>query len=226
VADPSPCAAQRVGEFLASLASHSPAPGGGAAAALAGATGAALVSMVGRFTLGRKKYAAHHDCAAVAVEQADALRLAFLADADADARAFERVTEVSKMPRGMEATQTPSREDLMEVASLEAAMVPAGVADRAAEVMALVRLLAGNSNPNVSSDLVVAATLAHATLEAAAVNVDVNLDHIHNQRTVDELRGRLSDAHSRLAVDYQHINKVLSRDQHGAFSTGIEPSHQ
>ena len=65
---------QTISNFLDALASNAPAPGGGAAAALLGATGAAFVSMVCNLTLGKPKYAAVEDDMEALLARSEALR--------------------------------------------------------------------------------------------------------------------------------------------------------
>lgn len=88
--------------FTEEIASASPAPGGGSAAALAGAVGAALTAMVSGLTLGRKKYEAVQELALRAQAQADALRKRLLAAMEQDTQAFLQSARHYAMPK-----QTP-----------------------------------------------------------------------------------------------------------------------
>lgn len=92
-------AQQTIQQFLQELSSASPTPGGGSVAALSGAMAAALVSMVGRLTLGKKKYAAVQAEMAELVAQADALRQTLTDLLQADVEAFGRVSAAYKMPK-------------------------------------------------------------------------------------------------------------------------------
>ena len=89
-----------VRDFCEVLASELPAPGGGSAAALEGALGCALIGMVAKLTIGRKKYAAHEQFMKGCAERAEELRLMFLGLVERDAEAFNRVSSVFAMPNG------------------------------------------------------------------------------------------------------------------------------
>ena len=103
--------------FTEEIASASPAPGGGSAAALAGAVGAALTAMVSGLTLGRKKYEAVQELALRAQAQADALRKRLLAAMEQDTQAFLQVSAAYAMPK-----QTPEEKQARSSAISPAVM--------------------------------------------------------------------------------------------------------
>src|SRR5579859_4772958 len=90
---------QSIAAFVEALGSSAPAPGGGAASALAGALAAALAEMVARFTVGREKYRDVEARAAVILSQSEAARVSLLALAADDERAFKEVSSAYKLPR-------------------------------------------------------------------------------------------------------------------------------
>ncbi|GAA3846124.1 cyclodeaminase/cyclohydrolase family protein [Saccharothrix violaceirubra] len=157
-----------MGEWLADLASGASTPGGGAAAALNAAVGAALVSMVCNLTIGRPKYAAHEETMTGALHEAERLRLTAVELADADAVAFDAVIAAYRLPK--ETRGTAVRDALAAAAD-----VPLRTAALAASVVALAESVLAGANPNVLSDVAVAASSARAALESAAVNVEINL---------------------------------------------------
>ncbi|MDR7556595.1 MAG: cyclodeaminase/cyclohydrolase family protein [Armatimonadota bacterium] len=161
-------------QFLERLASSAPEPGGGAAAALAGALAAALVGMVANLTVGKEKFAAVEDEMRRVRDEAAALRARLLAAIDRDAEAFRRVMDAYRMPRETDAQRTARRE-ATRVALREAARVPAEVVALCAQVAALSQTAAARGNPQVLSDAAAAAVLAEAAAAAAALNVRVNL---------------------------------------------------
>ena len=89
---------QPIGSWLDELGSGSPTPGGGAAAGVAAATGAALIAMVGHLTIGKEGFKDLDDRMRAMVETADAERRAFLSLADEDAEAFELVMASFRLP--------------------------------------------------------------------------------------------------------------------------------
>jgi methenyltetrahydrofolate cyclohydrolase len=179
-----------VAEWLAELASSAPTPGGGGAAAVTAATAAALVEMVCNLTIGKPAWAGHEPELTQIRDSAHDLRLAALAHADADAAAFGSVLAAYRLAKQTEEEQA-RRDGAIQTATLRAATVPLEIAATAAEAAQLASRLPGRSNPNVLSDVAVAATCAAAAIEAAAVNVEINLASLHDYATKVAMTGLL-----------------------------------
>jgi formiminotetrahydrofolate cyclodeaminase len=171
---------------MGELASAAPAPGGGAAAAVNAAVGAALVSMVCRLTIGKPRYAEHEPVMTAALRQAEELRAEALRLAAADAEAFAAVSRAYRLPKDSDA-----RSDAIQAALVGAAAVPLRTAAVAAEVIALAERTLAGANVTVISDLAVAAASARAAWEAAAVNVEVNLAAMHDAGRRAEITAEL-----------------------------------
>jgi formiminotetrahydrofolate cyclodeaminase len=169
-----PITHEQVGAWLDALASASPAPGGGAAAALGASIGASLICMVCNLTLGKPKYAAFEQSMTAALARAEAIRRAALSLADEDARAFDAVIAAYRLPRASDAEQA-ARSEAIAQASLDAAAVPLRTAELAAEVIELAAALVDGANANAISDVAVAAQMARAALDASLINVEINL---------------------------------------------------
>lgn len=181
----------RITEWLERLGSAAPTPGGGAAAALAAASAAALVEMVVNLTLGKASYERHADHVRPIGERAAELRTRALELAGADEAAFGDVMAAYRMPRDSEAAKA-ARTAAIQSATEAAAGPPLAVAALAATVIELAAALPGRSNPNVVSDVGVAASLAVSALESAAINVEVNLASLADGATRDRLRQELA----------------------------------
>jgi formiminotetrahydrofolate cyclodeaminase len=179
--------AKRLTTFLKALASSDSTPGGGTAAAVVAAEGAALVAMVGRLTDGKEGYEGAWDSMRRLVESADDARDAFLSLADRDTAAFDAVMAAFKLPRKTE-RQKVTRSEKIQRAYLEAAEVPAEVARRAVELMrgAVEAIKSGNSN--AASDGAAAANLLFAATQAALANVSINAESIRDQEVAGKLR--------------------------------------
>lgn len=172
---------QKIGSWLDELASAAPAPGGGAGAAMLAAIGAALIAMVCNLTIGKPRYAEHDELMRAALAAAEELRGRAVALAAADAAAFRAVSEAYQQ-RDQVAIQA---------ALIGAADVPMRTAAVAVAVIDLAgRVLAG-ANVNVISDIAVAASAARAALEAAAVNVEVNVAAMRDEGRRAALRTEL-----------------------------------
>ncbi len=166
-------AAPGADRFLDELAAGTPTPGGGSAAAYAGAMAAGLVAMVGRLTLGKKKYAAVQDRVEVIVATADELRSRLEAAVTQDARAFEAVLAANRLPSDSEQSKQ-ARRAAIERATVTAGEVPLAVVRDCADVLDLTLEIASVGNVNAISDAGVAGDLAQAGLSGAALNVRVN----------------------------------------------------
>ncbi len=189
--------AQTCGDFLASLASKAPAPGGGSAAALSGALGAALAAMVCQLTVNNPKFAAQQETAAAVLQEADELRstLAWLMQQDTDA--FLELMASYKLPKETEAEKAVRAERIREAAKA-ASMAPLATMRACLRVLELAETAAQTGNPHAVSDAAVAALLARAGLQSAFYNVKINLgitqDAEFNETTLAEASGLLERA--------------------------------
>jgi glutamate formiminotransferase/formiminotetrahydrofolate cyclodeaminase len=156
--------------WLEQLAGPAPVPGGGSAAALAGAVAGALVAMVARLTVGRKAYAAAESRAREILAEAEALRAQLRRLVDEDATAYAKVSEAYKIPKA-----TPGRPRAIDAALVGAAETPLAMARGAMRLIALARDIGEIGNPNARSDARVAEGLARAALAGAVENVRVNV---------------------------------------------------
>ena len=153
--------------WLDDLASGAPVPGGGSAAALAGA----LVAMVARLTIGRKAYASAQIRAAEILEEADALRGILRDLVDEDAAAYARVSDAYRLPK-----DAPGRRRALDEALLSAARTPLAVARAAARAALLAAEIERIGNTNARTDARVARALAATALIGALENVRVNIE--------------------------------------------------
>ncbi len=180
---------QTVDQFISALASGEPTPGGGAAAAIAGSLGGALVAMVASLSAGRPKYADHQ--ALLEEAKAAGLRLAdrLLDLADEDAAAFDGFGVAMKLPRETD-EERAARTRALQAAARAATEAPFRTVEACLEVAAMAEAMAGRSNKNASSDLEVAGLMAVAAARAAAANVFVNLPAIGDEASTGDLLSR------------------------------------
>jgi glutamate formiminotransferase/formiminotetrahydrofolate cyclodeaminase len=197
-----------IDEFLEGVAGERPTPGGGSSAAVAGALGAALVAMVGRLTVGRAKYEAVAARMEELIAQVDAARQGFLALADRDAEAFDRVMAAMKMPKET-AEQRASRSEAMGSASAEAADVPLRVARLAIEVLALAIEAIEIGNPNAASDGAAGAQVLAASARSAIYNVEINLGSLKDPAVVKGLRSDVDELTARAADLLSRADRVF-----------------
>ena len=181
-----------VKEFLDRLKSHQPTPGGGSAAALAGAVAASLAAMVVELTVRSEKHAASHAALGPIGRRATELLGILTSLVDRDAEAYDAVVAANRLPKG-----TPEEKEARSAARRQALRLatdtPLRTAEAAAETLdCAAEALEAGINPNAASDLGVAALLAHAALRAAAMNVEINLPGLKDLSYAGEVHGRLN----------------------------------
>ena len=173
--------------FLEELASQAPTPGGGTAAALTGAMGASLAEMVTALTLSREKYAAAHEALRPLSSAASASREELLRLAREDSEAYDEVLAARRLPKGTD-EEKRAREKRLAEANLRATDVPLRTARAAASLLEALPELAEKGNPNATSDAGAAAVLLEAAVQAALLNVAINLPGIPEGGTAEEIR--------------------------------------
>lgn len=171
---------QSIGSWLDELGSGSPTPGGGAAAGVAAATGAALIAMVGHLTIGKEGFEDLDARMREMVETADAEHGAFLGLADEDAEAFESVMASFRLPKETDEEKS-SRTLKIQEAYEGAAAVPLQLATRSVQLMELAEDATAMGNPHAASDGYSAGTLLHTAALSAIANVRINASALKDQ---------------------------------------------
>lgn len=179
-------------EFLEALASGEPTPGGGSASAYGAAMAASLVAMVGRVTVGKKKYAEVEAEIWPLIEEAAELQTLMKKAVEKDAEAFDAYMKTRRLPRDTE-QQKEDRIKAIQAASINAAEVPLHVVRSAVQILRLAVRAAEIGNVNAISDAGTAAAFAQAALKGAGLNVRINLLGLEKEfdpaRMLNELRG-------------------------------------
>jgi formiminotetrahydrofolate cyclodeaminase len=159
--------------FLDQLASSAATPGGGSAAAIIGAMGAALVSMVCNLTIGKKKYAEVEGEMQDVLAKTEALRTRLTGMIQDDVKAFDAVMGAYGMPKETDADKA-ARDQAIQAALKLATDVPLACARAAREVIDLAAIASDKGNLNVISDAGVGVLAGYAALRSAALNVLTN----------------------------------------------------
>lgn len=176
-----------VTEYLATVASDAPAPGGGSAAALCGAQGCALAAMVAKLTLGKKKYPDDQELCIRVAKEAEELAKLLEAQIDRDTEAYNLIADAYRLPKEDEA-QLAARKAAIAAATLAATNVPLETLRFAHEGLSCVSSLVGHSNANCASDLGVAALNLTACARGAWMNVLINLPGVAQGDRPEECR--------------------------------------
>ena len=208
-----------VQQYLDQLASGDPTPGGGSAAGLTGALGAALLCMSARFTVGREKYAAFEEAASRVLMEADELRGKLQRLMEEDAVAYSGYRAASSMPKESD-EQKKARKAALQDATKISAQVPMEIARYSCRLLELAGVLAGNCNPYLVSDVVVATHNALAAFRSAVINIRMNLGLLDEQEFVQNMEAELQPmiaraaalAREALATAYQVMNLPIEGD--------------
>ena len=173
-----------VRDFQSALASSSPTPGGGTAAAIALGQASALTIMVCDLTLGKEKWQDGWGAAesALSTSVSTMSRAGLLADEDSDA--FDGVMDSFKLPKVSD-EQKSARRQAIRKATLIATEKPFETAQLALKILTVLPELAASGNANAVSDVGVAGLLASAACKGALFNVDINLDSLPEEMAVD-----------------------------------------
>lgn len=202
---------QSIQEFLDRLASKSPTPGGGSAAALMGAQSAALLGMVCNLTIGKPQYSEVEEDMRVLLEKSELLRARLTGLIDADIRAFQEVMSAYRLPKQTSDEQT-RRSEAIQQALQKATDVPLQCARICAELIQLSRPAAQQGGKNVVSDAGVAVMAAHAALQSAALNVHINIGGIEDKQFAIAKSAELEEILQGSAAETEEIYRlVMSR---------------
>jgi formiminotetrahydrofolate cyclodeaminase len=186
-----------IATFLDDLASERPTPGGGGAAAVTGAIGAALVSMVANLTIGKKNYEAVSTDLEAVNAKAEALRAELTDAIEEDVVAFNSVMGAYGLPRASD-EEKAARTAAIQSALKDATLAPLRAVKACFEVMKLSAVVAEKGNLNVISDAGVAVLAANAGLRSAALNVFINAKSIKDrdfaEKQIGEVEALLAQA--------------------------------
>ncbi len=177
---------RNIKDFLDDLASNSPTPGGGSAAALCGAIAASLVSMVCNLTVGKKKYADFEDELKYILSQSEELRKLITSHIEQDADAFNDVMGAYRMPKNNE-EEKMLRNEALQHALQKATFVPLRVMQDCSKVLNYAKRSAEIGSKNAVSDSGVAALMSKSAILSAKLNVDINLASIEDQSFISRI---------------------------------------
>lgn len=201
-----------IAAFLDDLASERPTPGGGGAAAVSGAIGAALVSMVANLTIGKKNYEAASEELEAVNAKATALRVELTGAIEEDVAAFNSVMGAYGLPRATD-EEKARRTAAIQAALKDATQAPLRAVKACFEVIRLSVTVAEKGNLNVISDAGVAVLCANAGLRSAALNVFINAKAIKDrdfaEKQIAEVNALLAQAAETTESVYQTVRTKI-----------------
>lgn len=201
-----------VSDYLKDLASDSPAPGGGSAAALCGAQGAGLAAMVASFTIGRKKYADFEANALVVRDAELELTEKLKVQIDRDTEAFNLVAAAFKMPKATD-EERAARSAAIQAGTLVSTEVPFETMGLALEALRTAEKLLAGFNDGAASDLGVAAWNLRTCVRGAWLNVCINIGSLKDREAAEAFRIRgleiMEEAENIAARISAHTEKLI-----------------
>jgi len=201
---------QPIRHFLDKLASKSPEPGGGSVAALTGALGAGLVSMVCSLTLGKEKYKDVQPQVEALIKESEKLRIEMQDLIQKDTEVYGGLSEVYKMPKNTDAEKA-ARTAQMQVALKKACQVPFEIGLKSLEVAQLAQRAAEIGNVAAVSDAGVAVLLAQACAQSAALNVKINVNSIKDDAYNKETWSKMEAVLKQVAALEKNVMETTYR---------------
>ncbi len=201
---------RKIKNFLDLLASKAATPGGGSVAALTGAMGAGLLSMVGNLTTGKEKYKDVEDRIKELLRRSENLRIEFEGLMESDVAVFNELMAIMKLPRATE-EEKEKRDQKMQIALVEAAKVPLAVAQKSKELIDCCKEIAGIGSKNAISDVGVGVLLAEAAFHSAIINVKINLNLIKDEKIKEELNEEINNLTESVKGEKDQVLEVVLR---------------
>jgi glutamate formiminotransferase/formiminotetrahydrofolate cyclodeaminase len=195
-------------DFLDLLASAEPVPGGGSAGAHTAAASAALVAMVARLTVGRKKYAEVDSLMQQAIVLAEDLRAKLTQAVHDDAAAFTSYMNALKLPKDTP-EQINARTTAIQRGVIESIAVPLSVLEMCTQLLELTVQAASLGNVNAISDAGTAGCLAFAALQSASMNVQINLQNLTDADLSVQYQQKLEKCHGQAQQLQQELKKIM-----------------
>jgi len=187
-----PLVNMKVNDFVDEVSRGTPAPGGGSIAALAGAIGSALASMVVNLSVGKGEYDSSYGKLCELAENAQSIKDELIRAVDADTEAFNEVIAGIRMAKDTP-EQIELRSKTIRAGYKAAAEVPLRTAQLCRQVLDLCQAAADIGNQAVMSDAGVGALMAYAGVQGAIYNVRINLPHTKDEAFISKMKETLGD---------------------------------
>jgi methenyltetrahydrofolate cyclohydrolase len=195
--------------FLDALSNTEPTPGGGTAAAIAGAMGVSLLMMVAG--LPRSRAGTDQERAALSEARASlaSVRDRFTNLADADTEAFNQVMAAYRLPKGTDQEKS-SRKEAIQRTLKGATTAPLDTLRAAGDAMRLARVVAQHGSRSAVSDVGVGIALVDAAAKGAAANVQINLEGLQDEAFKSSTSADADGVQKLLVKDAAAANTALA----------------
>lgn len=186
----------RIIDFVKDVASSSPAPGGGAVAALSGALGVALTSMTYNLTLGKKCYMDLTEETKMKLndnlKECEVLYMNILDYIEKDKDAFQSLIDCYKLPNESNEEKI-NRKDAIEKATIEAMNIPLELCRLSMKFIDNIDFASKYGNKNLISDVAISGIMLGACIDSSIVNVEINLSSLESKGIVDKVKAELKN---------------------------------
>ncbi len=201
----------KVTDFVDEVSRESPAPGGGSIAALAGALGASLASMVSNLTVNKRGSEAVDDILTEAAEKCQNIKNALVKAVDDDTNAFNAFMEARRLPRKTEA-ERKVRHKAMQYGLKQAVYVPLQTAHLSLRAVETAEIVAKHGNPNSITDVGVGAHIAYTGLKGGIYNVLINLKDIEDELFNNDMRKQCDKLDKDARKIVNRISKLVDKN--------------
>ena len=198
-------------QYLEELASKAPVPGGGGTAALCGALGCALGTMVGSLTVGKKAYAENEPEILRLMERTEEARRALTLLIDRDPEVFEPLSRAYKMPSATEEEKREKDETLQRCIE-DAMQVPMDIFDCCGKIMDCFAVYAEKGSSLAVSDAACGAALCRAAMESAALNIYVNTRFLKDAQRAERINASYSERLEAAKAEADRVILKVSRE--------------
>jgi glutamate formiminotransferase / formiminotetrahydrofolate cyclodeaminase len=194
----------KVNDFVDEVSRESPAPGGGSIAALAGALGASLSSMVSNLTANKRGSEKVDDILNDAADKCQEIKLALVKAVDEDTNAFNAYMNARRLP-GKTEEEKKAKEEAMQNGLKQAVYVPLNTAQLSYQAIEIADVVAKNGNPASITDVGVGAQSAYTGVLGGIYNVLINLKDIKDKKFNDDMRKTCADLKTRAQSKLKNI---------------------
>ncbi|MFH1197347.1 MAG: glutamate formimidoyltransferase [bacterium] len=198
----------KVTDFIDEVSRESPAPGGGSIAALAGALGAALASMVSNLTLNKYTGGESEKILSETADECQEIKAALVKAIDDDTNAFNAFMDAKRLPvKSTEEKQI--RHDAMQDGLKQAVNVPLNTARLSLQAIKLAKTAAIYGNPNSVTDAGVGALIAYTGVKGGIYNVLINLKDIEDKNFIAEMKNICEDFNNEAKQELSSVEKIV-----------------
>ncbi|MBU0474974.1 MAG: glutamate formimidoyltransferase [Bacteroidetes bacterium] len=195
-------------DFIDEVSRESPAPGGGSIAALAGALGASLSSMVSNLTANKRGTESIDGLLNTSAEKAQAIKNALIKAIDDDTNAFNSYMDARRLPQKTEEEKS-ARFEAMQNGLKEAVAVPYHTAVESEKAIEIAKMVAELGNPNSITDVGVGAQMAFAGVVGGIYNVLINLKEIKDEKFNSKMRNDCASLKLKAERELAEVNEIV-----------------